>query len=210
MFFDGLKVKCFAFLPCNQTEKNETDTISTRRSGSSLIGNCINDIKPKLFNSILDYAEFMKNYEYKEMVMKLLEKSNILMTTKKKNAACVKNFSYLIDIILNEFEKIYLKPVILIDPTESNLLSTDDSINLEENGVLEISTDRAAISIRKLINNEDIFTMYTEKNLQDLTTVKIDSIINSINSTCRNIKTAVILISIYLAFLIILLLYLNF
>ena len=116
----------------------------------------------------------------------------------------------MIDIILNEFEKIYLKPVILIDPTESNLLSTDDSINLEENGVLEISTDRAAISIRKLINNEDIFTMYTEKNLQDLTTVKIDSIINSINSTCRNIKTAVILISIYLAFLIILLLYLNF
>ncbi len=132
IFFDGLKIKCFAYLPCN-TSEIEQESIWFK-PGLRRIGNCVDGIKVKVYNSINEYSEFMEDYEKRTNVGEILKNFDVIMHSRKKNGKCMDNFTYLFDGIVKNFVKSFLKS----HDTTLGLAedSLDDGLN---NIVVEIS-----------------------------------------------------------------------
>lgn len=101
IFFVGLNLKCFAYLPCNEDENEDEDAFFG--SGLRRIGDCSNGIKVRAFQSIQEYDLFMQNFSSKLEVVNILRNSSELKNEDKHNATCYRNFKYLINDMIDSF-----------------------------------------------------------------------------------------------------------
>ena len=158
-----LRIKCFAYLPCDNANKTTYENIWSK-IGKRQTGDCFNNYKVVAFNDVDDYTSYLKQhlnieqkFTLKTMLQTSLDNFISVKSKPKKYLDCKAEALNYKPELITQFAKTHLK-LNESNDSSSNLSLKKQTIQSNENGNVYSDKSRISLSQNMLYKFISIFT----------------------------------------------------